>query len=125
MAWRVNKPILDLAVNLFTRKLEADESTYYKLDIPHHPNDLPESQRPRRPDDPFDRVMNAEFQRQQTMHRILMKETYSLWCTSLYRLSLARHFQDEALWFPHNIDFRGRCYPVPPLLNHMGSDLPR
>ena len=125
VAWRVNKPILDLAVNLFTRELKADESTYYKLDIPHHPNHIPESQRPKRPEDPNDRSQNAEFQRQVSMYRILMKETYSLWCTSLYRLSLAKYFEDEVLWFPHNIDFRGRCYPVPPLLNHMGSDLPR
>ena len=125
VAWRVNRPILDLAVNLFTREVEADESTYHKLDIPHHPNDIPESQRPKKPADLNDRAQNAEFQRQLTMYRMLMKETYSLWCTSLYRLSLAKYYEDEVLWFPHNIDFRGRCYPVPPLLNHMGSDLPR
>ena len=55
----------------------------------------------------------------------MKSEQYSLWCTSLYRLSLAKHFQDNVLWFPHNIDFRGRCYPLPPLLNHMGADLAR
>jgi DNA-directed RNA polymerase len=28
-------------------------------------------------------------------------------------------------WFPNNIDFRGRVYPVPPHFNHLGSDLTR
>jgi DNA-directed RNA polymerase len=26
---------------------------------------------------------------------------------------------------PHNIDFRGRAYPIPPHLNHIGDDLSR
>lgn len=29
------------------------------------------------------------------------------------------------LYFPHNIDFRGRAYPMPPHLNHMGADICR
>lgn len=52
-------------------------------------------------------------------------EMYSLWCDALYRLSLANHFRDDVFWLPHNMDFRGRVYPVPPHLNHLGSDLAR
>ena len=40
-------------------------------------------------------------------------------------LSIANHFKEKVLWFPHNMDFRGRVYPIPPYLNHMGSDLAR
>ena len=29
------------------------------------------------------------------------------------------------MYFPHNIDFRGRAYPIPPHLNHIGDDLSR
>lgn len=29
------------------------------------------------------------------------------------------------MYFPHNIDFRGRAYPIPPHLNHIGDDLCR
>jgi DNA-directed RNA polymerase len=32
---------------------------------------------------------------------------------------------DEKIYFPHNVDFRGRAYPMPPHLNHMGDDLSR
>lgn len=28
----------------------------------------------------------------------------------------------DAIWFPHQYDFRGRAYPVPLHLNHMSSD---
>ena len=55
----------------------------------------------------------------------LKQETYGHWCNMLYRLSLANYFRDDILWFPHNIDFRGRAYPLAALLNHMGPDLPR
>ena len=29
------------------------------------------------------------------------------------------------MYFPHNVDFRGRAYPIPPHFNHMGDDLSR
>jgi DNA-directed RNA polymerase len=29
------------------------------------------------------------------------------------------------IYFPHNLDFRGRVYPIPPHLNHLGADLNR
>lgn len=29
------------------------------------------------------------------------------------------------MFFPHNMDFRGRAYPIPPTLNHLGNDLCR
>ena len=29
------------------------------------------------------------------------------------------------MYMPHNVDFRGRAYPIPPHLNHMGDDLSR
>jgi DNA-directed RNA polymerase len=45
-----------------------------------------------------------------------------------FRLKLAvaeEHVGDPAIYFPHNLDFRGRAYPVPPHLNHMGADISR
>lgn len=39
------------------------------------------------------------------------------------KLSLAEKFRDDAaIYFPHNLDFRGRCYPLPPMLNPQGDD---
>lgn len=44
----------------------------------------------------------------------------------LLKLRTAEEFAAASqLFFPHSIDFRGRCYPVPPHLNHMGDDVCR
>lgn len=38
-------------------------------------------------------------------------------------LDLANRFRDQpAIYFPHTLDFRGRAYPVPQMLNPQGSD---
>lgn len=46
-------------------------------------------------------------------------------CFQNFQLEVARAFKDEIFYFPHNMDFRGRAYPIPPLLNHLGADLAR
>ena len=58
-------------------------------------------------------------------HSSARQDMHGLWCTQLYRLSIANHFRDEVFWFPHSLDFRGRTYPEPPHFNHLGSDVVR
>ena len=41
-----------------------------------------------------------------------------------YSLNLPQ-FLGQTMYFPHNIDFRGRAYPMPAHLNHIGNDLCR
>lgn len=41
-------------------------------------------------------------------------------CDYNYKLEIARGFIGEKLYFPHNLDFRGRAYPISPHLNHLG-----
>ena len=43
-------------------------------------------------------------------------------CFQNFQLEVAKAFLDEKFYFPHNMDFRGRAYPIPPYLNHMGAD---
>jgi DNA-directed RNA polymerase len=53
-------------------------------------------------------------------------ERHSQRCDTELKLSVARKMKDEeAFYYPHNMDFRGRAYPMPPHLNHLGSDLCR
>lgn len=33
--------------------------------------------------------------------------------------------KEDGFYFPHNLDFRGRAYPMHPNLNHLGADLSR
>ena len=35
------------------------------------------------------------------------------------------YLNQDAFYFPHNLDFRGRAYPMHPNLNHLGADLSR
>ncbi|KAL6077205.1 DNA-directed RNA polymerase [Balamuthia mandrillaris] len=50
---------------------------------------------------------------------------HSLRCDTTLKLQVARDFLDKVFYFPHNLDFRGRTYPIPPHLNHVGQDLCR
>ena len=52
-------------------------------------------------------------------------EQLSLRSDFLIKFSIAKKFKDDIIYFPHNLDFRGRAYPVPPNLTHLGSDLCR
>ncbi|XP_078431396.1 DNA-directed RNA polymerase 1B, mitochondrial-like [Wolffia australiana] len=53
-------------------------------------------------------------------------ERHSLRCDVELKLAVARKLKDEeGFYYPHNLDFRGRAYPMHPYLNHLGSDLCR
>ena len=54
-----------------------------------------------------------------------MTNLHSMKCDTNYKLELARAYCGLTFYFPHNVDFRGRAYPIPPHLNHLGSDLSR
>ena len=44
-------------------------------------------------------------------------------CEFMYKLRVAQDNRaEEALYFPHNVDFRGRAYTMHPHLNHLGAD---
>ncbi|CAJ1941924.1 unnamed protein product [Sphenostylis stenocarpa] len=54
------------------------------------------------------------------------KERHSQRCDIELKLAVARKMKDEeGFYYPHNLDFRGRAYPMHPYLNHLGSDLCR
>lgn len=57
----------------------------------------------------------------------LTKETdrHSFTCDVFYKLLIANELKHRDFYLPHNVDFRGRAYPIPALLSHMGSDLCR
>ncbi|XP_017021954.1 DNA-directed RNA polymerase, mitochondrial [Drosophila kikkawai] len=120
--WRVNTQLLDVIVEVFQNGGDA------KLDVPQPPSSLPQLPTLPAKDADGNAASNADRAKQfrdKMGHRRKQAEMYSLWCDALYRLSLAQHYRDKVFWLPHNMDFRGRVYPVPPHLNHLGSDLAR
>jgi DNA-directed RNA polymerase len=52
-------------------------------------------------------------------------ELHSLRTDFLYKIETARVFRNHEFYFPHNVDFRGRAYPMPIHLHHLGSDVCR
>lgn len=52
-------------------------------------------------------------------------ELHSLRCNTKLQLDIAEKFKGQKIFFPYNLDFRGRAYPLPPNLNHVQSDLCR
>ncbi|KAK9063780.1 hypothetical protein SSX86_017652 [Deinandra increscens subsp. villosa] len=54
------------------------------------------------------------------------RERHSQRCDTELKLAVARKMKnEEGFYYPHNLDFRGRAYPMHPYLNHLGSDLCR
>ncbi|CAK9155961.1 unnamed protein product [Ilex paraguariensis] len=54
------------------------------------------------------------------------RERHSQRCDIELKLVVARKLKDEeGFFYPHNLDFRGRAYPMHPHLNHLGSDVCR
>lgn len=117
--WRVNTDILDVIVEVF------QNGGNHKLDVPQPPNSLPSLPKVPDRDSGLSNAERAKLFKEKMLHRRKQSEMYSLWCDTLYRLSLANHYRDKVFWLPHNMDFRGRVYPLPPHLNHLGSDLAR
>lgn len=56
----------------------------------------------------------------------MTQDLRSLRCSAVLKLDQAEKFKDfDDIYFPYNMDFRGRAYPVPPHLSNVGSDLCR
>lgn len=118
IAWTVHTDVLDVIIKVF--KAGGNE----KLDVPQSPSSLTAPPVPENESSLSQKQKFQAYQKQMDFRR-KQAEAYSLWCDALYRLSLANHYRDRVFWLPHNMDFRGRVYPIPPHLNHLGSDLAR
>lgn len=113
--WTVNRRVFEI----ITRYWNSGEEF---LDIPpimEEPN-LPEPL-------PVDAEPAQKFEYQRKL-RSALNEAASLRsqrCDTNYKLEIARGFLGEKVFFPHNVDFRGRAYPISPHFNHLGNDLTR
>jgi len=111
-AWRINKPVFDVL-------LEAWNSGEAIANIPPLNPSIPVPEEPGASEDPMvrrgwlKRVKAAENTR---------SGLHSERCFMNFQLDIARAFKDQTFYFPHNMDFRGRAYPIPAYLNHMGAD---
>lgn len=69
-----------------------------------------------------EKTNKADVQRriQNRLDLVSLRADFSL------KLQVARSLKNvQKIYFPQQMDFRGRLYPIPPHLNHMGADLSR
>ena len=137
--WRINRPMLELALKLFEERPDARVSF------------LPD--RTRRPEPEQSEAVRQVREIIQTSTEegggyLVAKaheefRAYREWkaacgdvklhntnlhsqsCTARLQLEVASEYCERRFFFPYNIDFRGRAYPVSPYLSHIGDDLCR
>ncbi|XP_032688017.1 DNA-directed RNA polymerase, mitochondrial isoform X2 [Odontomachus brunneus] len=115
--WRINQPVLDILIQIFreggSEELNVPQPSSSLLPLSEQLKNLTEQNN------------KSKISMLMIQHKRKKNEMFSLWCDCLYKLCLANHFRDQVFWLPHNLDFRGRAYPVPPHLTHLTSDLGR
>ena len=112
--WRINARILHAVETLWARGggvAKLPSQTDFPLPLPQ-PQDASPTARKQAQRDSATAVRHN-------------RNLHSLRCDVELKLSVARQFRGRSIYFPFNVDFRGRAYPIPPHLNHIGNDLCR
>ncbi|KAJ8690626.1 DNA-directed RNA polymerase [Pleurotus ostreatus] len=114
--WRINRPVFDVVLAVWNSGLRLGKMPPATYD----------EQEPERPDNYETdlRARNSYLQRQRAYAQG-KANNHSDRCSVNYKIEIARAFLGDTIYLPHNLDFRGRAYPIPPHLNHIGDDLSR
>lgn len=111
-AWRINRSVFDVF-------LEAWNTGEAVAKVPPLNPNIPVPPEPDATEGPIARRNWTKAIKQ--AHNAKMGY-HSVRCYMNFQLEIARAYRDQEFFFPHNVDFRGRAYPIPTYLNHMGAD---
>jgi DNA-directed RNA polymerase, mitochondrial len=110
--WRLNEPVFRVMVEAWNSgepiaKLAPLQKHY---DVPERPTETA-----------------SQEERREWDHRMRLIENdragnHSQRCFQNMQMEVAKAFLKETFYLPHNMDFRGRAYPIPPYLNQMSAD---
>ncbi|KAF5017928.1 hypothetical protein F66182_10112 [Fusarium sp. NRRL 66182] len=109
--WRINNQVLDVMVEAWNSGDEIANMPPLTPDLPIPPE--PETS------DPLVRRTWIRTLKQIENERSAL---HSQRCYMNLQLEIAREYRKQVIYFPHNMDYRGRAYPLPTYLNHMGAD---
>ncbi|KAJ3303464.1 DNA-directed RNA polymerase, partial [Blyttiomyces sp. JEL0837] len=115
-AWRINEKVYDVVRKVWN----SGEAV---ADVP--PAEMPSA--PKKPAN-WESMGTSErkgFLQMRKKMEADKRNAFSQRCDMNYKIEIARAFLGETIYFPHNLDFRGRAYPIPAHLNHMGNDFCR
>jgi DNA-directed RNA polymerase len=111
-SWQINQAVYNVM-------LEAWNSGDAIASIPPETPKLDMPLEPRTTQDPLERMRWIRAVKAVENQRVGL---HSQRCFQNFQLEIARALKNETFYFPHNVDYRGRAYPIPPYLNHMGAD---
>lgn len=130
--WKVNKTVLDVALQCWDRGVVlGDIPAQTDFDVPPLPErleycDLSSLDGEEKEAHIKARKANKDAIMKHFRFKQKNADLHSLRCSAMLKLNQAKKFQDfDEVFFPYNVDFRGRAYPVPPHLSIVGSDLCR
>lgn len=111
-AWRINNDVLKVLLEAWNSGEE----------IANMPPMTPDLELPAEPDSSENPMIRRDW-----IHAVKAVENeraalHSQRCYMNLQLEIARTFRHQVIYFPHNVDYRGRAYPIPTYLNHMGAD---
>ncbi|GAA6062188.1 hypothetical protein JCM10212_001352 [Sporobolomyces blumeae] len=116
--WQINRKVFEVVSTVWNRGEEiADIPAKDSLLDPVKAEVPPDVDTDPRARDTYRHRLRTALQARRAAH--------STRCDLNYKLEIARAFRDEKFYFPHNLDFRGRAYPIPPNLSHIGDDMCR
>lgn len=117
--WAINSPVLDLVQEAW-----AKGGTWPDLPSQHDIDISEFDPAPYKDEEALSAAKEVHGRRAAKLRR-KNAELHSLRCDTMLKLDIAERFRNDAFYFPYNVDFRGRAYPLPPNLNHLGSDVCR
>ena len=111
-SWSINRKVFDVMVEAWNsgKEIASIPAENPNVDVPPEPE-----------------TSAPLIERMKWLRKVKEAENYkgglkTQRCFLNFQLEVARAFLKETLYFPHNVDFRGRAYPMAPFLNHMGAD---
>ncbi|KAK3984720.1 hypothetical protein QBC44DRAFT_336507 [Cladorrhinum sp. PSN332] len=111
-AWKINRSVFDVMLAAWNTG----------KGLANLPPLNPDIQIPPEPDSTEDPLKRRQWLRAIKAAENEKSGMHSVRCFINFQLEIARAFRDQTFYFPHNLDFRGRAYPIPTYLNHMGAD---
>lgn len=114
--WQINRKVFDVV-------LEVWNGGYRLGKLPPAVYEEPEPEKT--PEMETDQKARSVYIQRQRQWYINKANNHADRCSVNYKIEIARAFLGDTFYLPHNLDFRGRAYPLPPHLNHIGDDLSR
>ena len=114
-SWAINEKIFNIMLEVWNSGEAIADIPPRELNIVYPPE----------PDPSKGPTARVNWAREMKVKVAEKRNHHSKRCDVNFKLEIARAFLKEQMYFPHNVDFRGRAYPIPPHLNHIGNDLCR